>query len=373
MDEQQLAGIAAALYTQPLEGFVAARTAAAKAAAEDSGRALADAVRALPKPSAAAWAVNMLAVHRPDSLGELADLGAAMRSAQDDLDAGALRTLSQERRQLLNQVMEAARDVTEQQGRKLSSAVATEVEQTLRAVTVDEGAAAAVRSGRLLRVLSADGVDRVDVGDAVAVPSVLTLPAGPEPEVRQAPSGPPPSKGGTAKGGTGKAGTVKDGTAKRKTAGGIVSGGTPKAGAAKAGPGRRPAVVENDTAPAAASAEKPRLKAVRTERAAPSPSVLERAAARLAEAEAASQAAAEEARERIEEFEEAASTLTRLGEEARSLRERLKKVDEEFEQARKRRESAAAQMQLASRAAEKVQRAEMLARERVLRLRNTPD
>ena len=355
MDEQQLAGIAGALYRQPLEGFVAARTAAAKAAGEDSGRALADAVRALPKPSAAAWAVNMLAVHRPDTLGELADLGAAMRSAQEDLDAGALRTLSQERRQLLNQVMEAARDVAEQQGRKLSSAVATEVEQTLRAVTVDEGAAAAVRSGRLLRVLSADGVDRVDVREAVAVPSVLTLPAAPEPEVRRAPSGPPPSKvGGTAKAGTAKAGTVK-------------------AGPAKAGPGRRPAVVENDTAPAAASAEKPRLKAVRTERAAPSPSVLERAAARLAEAEAASLEAAEEARGRIEEFEEAASTLTRLGEEARSLRERLKKVDEEFEQARKRRESAAAQMQLASRAAEKVQRAEMLARERVLRLRNTPD
>lgn len=65
--------------------------------------------------------------------------------------------------------------------------------------------------------------------------------------------------------------------------------------------------------------------------------------------------------------------MARLGEEARSLRARLKQVDEEFELARRRRESAAAQMQLAARAAEKERRAEVLARERVLRLRNTPD
>ncbi|MCY1232830.1 hypothetical protein D9M72_453450 [compost metagenome] len=65
--------------------------------------------------------------------------------------------------------------------------------------------------------------------------------------------------------------------------------------------------------------------------------------------------------------------MTRLGEEARSLRERLKKVDEQFDLARKQQAAAAARMQLAVRAAEKEQRAEVLARERVLRLRNTPD
>ncbi len=332
MDEQQLADIAAALYRLPLEEFVTARTTAAKAAAADSGRAPADDVRALPKPSAAAWAVNMLAVHRPGPLKELAELGALMRSAQDDLDAGALRSLAQERRQLLNRVMDTARTVAEEHGRKLSGAVAIEVEQTLRAATVDEGAATAVRSGRLLRVLSADGVDRVDLRDAVAVPSVLTLPAVPAPDAELAAE--PPGK--------------------------------PTGRPAKA---RTPA----DGAPAATSAEKPRLKAVRTERPAPTPSAVERAAARLAEAEEAAGSAAEEARLRTEEFEEAEADMTRLGEEARSLRERLKAVDVQFEQARKRREAAAAQMQLASRAAEKGRRAEVLARERVLRLRNTPD
>jgi hypothetical protein len=333
MGEQRLAEIASALYQLPLEGFVAARAAAAKAAVADSGRELADAVRTLPKPSAAAWAVNMLAVHRPGPLAELAELGAAMRGAQEDLDAVALRTLSQKRRQLLNQVMDTAREVAEQQGRRLSGAVATEVEQTLRAATVDEGAAAAVRSGRLVRVLSADGVDRVDLREAVAVPGVLSLPAG------------PPSEAGapvTANDDGAKAGSAAEG---RRT------GGKPPTG----------------------TVEKPRLKAVGTKRPAPTPSAVERAAARLAEAEDAAQSAAEEARRRAAEFEAAEEAMTRLGDEARSLRARLKEVDEEFELARRRRESAAAQRQLAARAADKGRRAEDLARERMLRLRNTPD
>jgi hypothetical protein len=334
MGEQQLADIASALYRLPLEGFVAARTAAAKTAAADSGRDLADSVRSLPKPSAAAWAVNMLAVHRPDALSELETLGAAMRSAQEELDAGALRALSQERRQLLTRVMGTAREVAEQQGRKISAAVAAEVEATLRAATVDEGAASAVRSGRLLRVLSADGVDRVDLRDAVAVPGAPAQPAVPT------------SGSGLSAGAQG-------------------APGTPKHGLPKAAPPDSPPVVR--------TAERPRLKAVGTKRPAPAPSAVERAAARLSEAEEAARSAAEEARQRTADFDEAETALTRLGDEARSLRARLKTVEEEFELARRRRESAAAQMQLAARAAEKGQRAEMLARERVLRLRNTPD
>jgi hypothetical protein len=334
MGEQQLADIASALYRLPLEGFVAARTAAAKTAAADSGRDLADSVRSLPKPSAAAWAVNMLAVHRPDALSELETLGAAMRSAQEELDAGALRALSQERRQLLTRVMGTAREVAEQQGRKISAAVAAEVEATLRAATVDEGAASAVRSGRLLRVLSADGVDRVDLRDAVAVPGAPAQPAVPT------------SGSGLSAGAQG-------------------APGTPKHGLPKAAPPDSPPVVR--------TAERPRLKAVGTKRPAPAPSAVERAAARLSEAEEAARSAAEEARQRTADFDEAETALTRLGDEARSLRARLKTVEEEFELARRRRESAAAQMQLAARAAEKGQRAEVLARERVLRLRNTPD
>ena len=133
-------------------------------------RALAAEVRALPKPSVAAWAVNMLAAHSPEILRELAELGTSMQAAQDALDAADLRRLAQERRQLLAGAVKAARALAAQQGRAISAAVATEVEQTLRAATADPGAAAAVQSGCLLRALSADGVDVVDLAGAVAVP-----------------------------------------------------------------------------------------------------------------------------------------------------------------------------------------------------------
>ena len=66
--------------------------------------------------------------------------------------------------------MKAAQALAARHGRAISAAVATEVEQTLRAATADPGAAAAVQSGCLLRALSADGVDVVDLAGAVAVP-----------------------------------------------------------------------------------------------------------------------------------------------------------------------------------------------------------
>ncbi len=175
MGTQELEGIAGPLYALPYGDFVAARTAAAKdvsavglTAAEQ--RALAAEVRALPKPSVAAWAVNMLAAHSPEILRELAGLGTSMQAAQEALDAvepppprPAAAPASRRRRK-------KAHALAAQQGRAISAAVATEVEQTLRAATADPGAAAAVQSGCLLRALSADGVDVVDLAGAVAVP-----------------------------------------------------------------------------------------------------------------------------------------------------------------------------------------------------------
>jgi hypothetical protein len=106
MGELELTGIAARLYALPFDDFVAARAAAAKqvaAAAPGKGsaakehRSLAADVRSLPKPSVAAWTVNMLAVHEPETLTELASLGQSMRAAQSALDAVELRRLSQQR------------------------------------------------------------------------------------------------------------------------------------------------------------------------------------------------------------------------------------------------------------------------------------
>ncbi|WP_148045257.1 hypothetical protein [Arthrobacter oryzae] len=175
MGEPDLPAVAGPLYALPLTEFVAARAAAAKGVlaagpATDELRSLAAAVRSLAKPSVAAWAVNMLAAYHPGILQELASLGASMRAAQSSMDAAALRSLGQQRKRLLSSALETVRTVTEQQGRRISGPAAAEVEQTLRALTADQGAADAVRSGLLLRALTADGLDAVDLLGALAVP-----------------------------------------------------------------------------------------------------------------------------------------------------------------------------------------------------------
>ena len=149
MDDKALAAIALELYALPFDDFVAARTAAAKASA-GSGKELPAAIKSLPKPSAAAWTVNMLAVHQPEVLAELAGLGEKMRTAQSSLDAVALRELGRERRTLLASAVDTARSEAERLGRSISATIAADVERTLRALTADEGAAAAVQSGLLV-------------------------------------------------------------------------------------------------------------------------------------------------------------------------------------------------------------------------------
>ena len=325
MGEQGLADVAARLYALPFDEFVAARTTAAKDAAAAKEQTLAAEVRSLPKPSVAAWTVNMLAARRPGILRELAALGASMRAAQSSLDAPELRRLGQVRRQLLGSAVKAAGEVAGQQGRKISGAIAAEVEATLRAATADEGAAAAVQSGRLLRGLSADGVDVVDLSGAVALPG-LALPAA---------AGPVPAPGSAGE-------------------------------AVRTGPAARTGTT------AGKAAQQPRLRAVRQEPRRSTPSALQRARAALKDAEDSAEAAAQEAREREEELSASTALATDLADAVRTLRDQLSEREQELKAARKRRELAAVRAQQAAREAAKARRTEDLARERVLRLGNTP-
>jgi hypothetical protein len=314
MDDNELADIANGLYALPLDEFVTARAAAAKEAA-GSGKVLPAAVRALPKPSVAAWAVNMLATHRPDVLAELNELGGRMRAAQTSLDAAGLRELARERRTVLADAVDTVRSVAEQQGRRISGAVATDVEQTLRAVTADVGAAAAVQSGRLLQALSADGVDIVELDGAVAVPGAVPAPRAAPLAAPRSAAAPPDS-----------ASTIPD---------------------------------------------RPRLQAVRQTPRPASPSALEKAQAAEAEAKADADAAVREAAERREQLDEVEANFSRLTAQARDLRARLQSAEEQLERTRKLREIAAAEAKQSARAADKAQRSAVLAHERVLRLGNT--
>jgi hypothetical protein len=360
--EEELQRAAQALYALPFDDFIAARTAAAKDAAASS-KPLAQAIRTLPKPSVAAWTVNMLAHHRPDAIQQLRTLGRTMQEAQASLDAAALRELAKERRKLLGTAVGEARLAAEKQGRKISGPVATEVEETLRAATADLAAAAAVESGLLLRGLSADGVDQVDVADAVAVPSALgKLP--PRPLPPQRPSGAQRPEGGTQS---------SAGGAQRPTGAGPKIR-RPESSATTA-PARRTRIQPPKAANKADAEEheQPRLRAVRSAPRPVPPSLLEKAQAALAEAEEAAADAASEAARRAQAQEDAAAAFVQLTADVNDARQRLRAMELSLDAARKQRETAAAEAKQYARAAEKTERSAVLAKERVLRLRNTPD
>ncbi|MFF2314658.1 hypothetical protein ACFVTE_00110 [Arthrobacter sp. NPDC058097] len=357
MDEE-LERAAQALYALPFDEFIAARTAAAKDAAA-SDKPLAQAIRSLPKPSVAAWTVNMLAHHSPDAVEQLRTLGQTMQEAQASLDAAALRELAKERRKLLGTAVGEARLAAEKQGRKVSGAVATEVEETLRAATADLAAAAAVESGLLLRGLSADGVDQVDLSAAVAVPSALgKLPPRPVPPKR---TGEAQRPAGAALRPAGASPKGRQQEPPATTA--------PSSRCARTQPPKAAARADTD----AVEQEKPRLQAVRTAPRPVTPSLLEKAEAALAEAEEAAADAADEAARRARAQEEAAADFVRLTAEVNEARLRLRTLEHSLDAARKERETAAAEAKQYARAAEKSERSAVLAKERVLRLRNTPD
>lgn len=160
---------AAQLYALMPDAFTAARNRlAAEASKNDKERG--KEIRSLPKPSAGAWLVNMLALHRPELIAEILDLGAVLREAQNDLDQPQLRRLSGERQRLLRSAARDARSLAEELGRPVSAAVGAEVEQTLWAAMTDADAAAAAASGQLVRTLEANGWDPVNVDGSVADP-----------------------------------------------------------------------------------------------------------------------------------------------------------------------------------------------------------
>jgi hypothetical protein len=159
------------LYALPPGQFTAARDAAAKEHRAD--KELAARVKALRRPSVAAWAVNLLVRREAEQVGRLLAVGEALREAQADLDATQLRELTRQRRALTAAVAGRARAAAADEGQRLSDAARQQVEDTLTAAMLDAGAAAAVRSGLLVAPLSATGVDAVDVAPALAVPEAL--------------------------------------------------------------------------------------------------------------------------------------------------------------------------------------------------------
>ncbi|WP_214468326.1 transposase [Microbacterium flavescens] len=171
-ERKDLDAIAAELYALPPSEFTAARNARAGMA----DRSIAAQVKALRKPTVAAWTVNLLA--SGGQLGEALELSAALREAQEDLDAAELSRLGRQRRALVAALATQAVGLAKDAGVAVSAAARDDVEKTINAAVMDAAAAAAVMTGRLVTPLEAGAFEEAALVDAVggSVPGVAAAP-----------------------------------------------------------------------------------------------------------------------------------------------------------------------------------------------------
>ena len=194
--------VADRLYALEPEDFTAARDDAAKQADSDDRKA----IKALRKPTVAAYVVNMLARERRDDVEALVALGDDLRKAM--AGKGDIRQLSEQRRTMVRDLVHAATDAAR---RDLTAAVEEEIAATLEASTADPDLGAAVLSGRLVKPLRYAGFGTLpDLDDAVATP----LPARKATPAKKSATKSPPTAKTTAEktAPANKASTQDDGT-----------------------------------------------------------------------------------------------------------------------------------------------------------------
>lgn len=158
-----LDGIARELYGLPPDEFTKARDRQADEVKRGGDGALAAAVKRLRRPTAGAWAANLLVRERPDLMEELRALGEAMRHAQAELAGTELRRLAPARRQLVARLATEGRRLATDAGRPMSDAANQELESTLEASVADAGSAAALGAGTLATALSYSGFGGIDL------------------------------------------------------------------------------------------------------------------------------------------------------------------------------------------------------------------
>jgi len=144
------------LFELPPEEFTAARDELAKRLAGEGRSEQSKAIKALRRPTVAAWAVNQLARRRPAEIEELLKAGASLRRAQRKVLSGVrgadFREASEERRRLVTRLVRLAEEILEEAGRG-SAGAAEAVRSTLEAASLDDQAGEQLRQGRLSKEL----------------------------------------------------------------------------------------------------------------------------------------------------------------------------------------------------------------------------
>ena len=148
------------LYGLTPGDFTRARDERAKELRGDGEREAANAVKALRRPTVAAWALNQLSRRRRKDLDELLSAGEGLRAAQEELLAGGDRSAFQEaaarERDLVAKLAADATTLASEAGER-GGGLEKKVAETLHAAALDEETAEELRAGRLIREREAIG------------------------------------------------------------------------------------------------------------------------------------------------------------------------------------------------------------------------
>jgi hypothetical protein len=140
------------LFDLAPEAFTSARDELAKRAASEGRTDEAKAIKALRRPTVAAWAVNQLVRRRPEDVDELLETGTALRRAQrkvlSGVGGGDFRDASERRRRMVTRLVREAEAILREAGRTSAGAGET-IRSTLEAASLEQESGEQVRSGRL--------------------------------------------------------------------------------------------------------------------------------------------------------------------------------------------------------------------------------
>jgi hypothetical protein len=181
------------LYGLPLGEFTAARNELAKELRADGKADAAAWVKALRKPTRAAWVTNQLRARRRKDLADALERGAELRGLQEKLLAGKvdrerLREAARAEQQAIESLMRTAEAIAREHG--AGPQILDRVAETLQAAASDPRVAEAIEKGRVEREARATSLGLV----------------GPATSAAKAPSPRKGAKGaGTAKAGKGEA------------------------------------------------------------------------------------------------------------------------------------------------------------------------
>jgi hypothetical protein len=154
------------LYALPLEEFTQERDELAKRLRTEGDRDGAAAVKALKKPSVAAWAVNQVRRDRPDDVRRLLDVTEELHRVYAGLSsAGARERLAEAtemQRDLIRSLVRCAEQMLDAGGHSASEQTLGKVADTLRAAALDADVREQVAHGRVAKEQQAAGLGPLD-------------------------------------------------------------------------------------------------------------------------------------------------------------------------------------------------------------------